>query len=201
MDAAPQGGVNAYPRAVDEPISGSARFDDLLAGIAAEAEAADVAALDADIAELERASRAETRMLDRLRGQREVSLEIVGGTFVRGLVAAAGRDVVVLAAPDGDWAVAVWGIAAALDIGGDSRDAVAASDRLGLASVARAWARQRAVVRVLRVGAGPVDGTIDTVGADHLELAEHDPGEPRRADAVRRQLVIPLGAIAAIRRR
>ncbi len=186
---------------MDQPISGAARFDDLLAGIAAEVEAADAAALDADIAEVERAARGEVRLLDRLRAQSHASLVVVGGAQVSGGVAAVGRDVVVLAADDGDWAVAVWGIAAVVELGGGSREPSSPTDRLGLGSVARAWARQRNVVRVVCVGTAPLDGTIDSVGADHLDLAEHDPGEPRRPEAVRRSVTIPLGAVAAIRRR
>lgn len=201
MHAARARGVNAYALSVDEPSSAAARFDDLLAGIAAEAEAADAAALDADIAEVERAVRAESRLLDRLRAQRMAHIEIAGGGQVSGLVAAVGRDVVVIAADDGDWAIPAWGMAAVIELPGGAREAHSPSERLGLASVARAWARQRSVVRVLRVGAGPLDGTIDAVGADHLDLAEHDPGEPRRAEAVRRQVSIPLGAVAALRRR
>lgn len=201
MHAARAPGVNAYAPAVDEPISGSARFDDLLAGLAAEAEAADAAALDADIAEVERAARAESHVLDRIRAQREVTLEIAGGPLVSGLVALVGRDVVVLVADDGDWAIPLWGIAAVVHPGERTRSAGSVSERLGLASVARSWARQRSVVRIMRVGAGSLDGTIDAVGADHLELAEHDPGEPRRPGAVRRQALIPLGAVSAIRRR
>jgi len=201
LHAARARGVNAYALSVDEPSSAAARFDDLLAGIVAEADAADAAALDADIAEVERAVRAESRLLDRLRAQRMVSIEIVSGGQVSGLVAAVGRDVVVIAADDGDWAISAWGMAAVIEMSGGAREAFSPSERLGLASVARAWARQRSVVRVLRVGAGPLDGTIDAVGADHLDLAEHDPGEPRRAEAVRRQVSIPLGAVAALRRR
>lgn len=201
MHAARAGGVNAYALAVDEPISGSARFDDLLAGILAEAEAADAASMDADIAEVERAARAESRLLDRLRGQRQVSVEVVGGGQVTGLVAAVGRDVIVLSADDGDWVIPAWALAAVIELGGGAREATSPSERLGFASVARAWARQRSVVRVLRMGAGPLDGTIDAVGADHLDLAEHDPGEPRRAEAVRRRVTVPLSAIGAIRRR
>lgn len=186
---------------MDEPISGAARFDDLLAGLAAEIAAADAAALDADIAEVERAARAESHLLDRLRAQREASLEISGGPLVSGLVALVGRDAVVLVADDGDWVIPVWGITAVIHPGARARAAASVSERLGLASIARSWARQRSIVRVLRIGAGPLDGTIDAVGADHLEIAEHDPGEPRRPDAVRRQALIPLGAVSAIRRR
>lgn len=186
---------------MDEPISGTARFDALLEGILAEAEAADVAALDADFADVERTGRAESRLLDRLRAQSRVALEVSGAGLVAGDVAAVGRDVVVLAADDGDWAIALWGITAVVDAGPGARGPGSPSERLGLAAVARAWSRQRCAVRIVRVGAVPLDGTIDAVGADYLDLAEHDPGEPRHATAVRRQATIPLGGIAAIRRR
>ena len=201
MHVARRGGVNAYAPAVDEPISSAARFDALLAGIVAEAEAADAAALDADIAEVERAARSESHLLDRLRAQREVVLEIAEGGLVTGLVAAVGRDVVVLAADDGDWAIPVWGITAVVNPVEGVEQPRTLTERLGLASVARSWARQRNVVRIMRLAGAPLDGTIDAVGADHVELAEHDPGEPRRQEAVRRQVLIPLGAISAIRRR
>ncbi|MFM1966336.1 MAG: hypothetical protein RL134_2061 [Actinomycetota bacterium] len=201
MHAARAPGVNAYAHAVDEPSSGPARFDDLLAGIAAEVAAADAAALDADIAEVERAARAEAYLLDRLRAQQRVTVEVVGGPIVSGLVALVGRDVIVLAADDGDWVIPLWGIAAVVNPVAGTSMTGSLSERLGLASVARSWARQRSVVRVLRVGGVPLDGTIDAVGADHLEIAEHDPGEPRRPEAVRRQVLIPLGAVSAIRRR
>ena len=197
----PGEGVNAYAASVDEAISGAARFDNLLAGILAEAEAADAAALDADIAEVERAVRAESRLLDRLRAQRRVALDIVGmGTLV-GDVAVVGRDVVVLAADDGDWAVPIWGIAAVIDPTPGVLVAQRPSERLGLTAIARSWARQRCSVRVVRLNAVPLDGTLDAVGADHLDLAEHDPGEPRRPESVRRLATIPLGNVAAIRRR
>ena len=197
----PGEGVNAYAASVDEAISGAARFDNLLAGILAEAEAADAAALDADIAEVERAVRAESRLLDRLRAQRRVALDIVGmGTLV-GDVAVVGRDVVVLAADDGDWAVPIWGIAAVIDPAPGVLVAQRPSERLGLTAIARSWARQRCSVRVVRLNAVPLDGTLDAVGADHLDLAEHDPGEPRRPESVRRLATIPLGNVAAIRRR
>ncbi|MGA0944274.1 MAG: hypothetical protein ACO3UW_00700 [Candidatus Nanopelagicales bacterium] len=186
---------------MDEPISSSARFDALLAGIVADVEAADAAALDADIAEVERAARAESRLLDRLRAQRDVTLEIVGGGLVTGLVAAVGRDVVVMACDDGDWAIPQWGISAVVNPVDGIEPGRSVGGKLGLASIARAWSRQRSVVRVMRIGAAPLDGTIDAVGADHLDLAEHDPGEPRHPDAVRRQVTIPLGAVSAIRRR
>lgn len=201
MHVARAGGVNAYAPHVDEPISRSARFDELLAGIEAEVEAADVASLDADIAEVERAARSEARLIDRLRAQDHAGIELADGSMLAGIVVAVGRDVVVVSCDDGDWVIPAWGITAVINPREGTQAARFASERLGLASVLRAWARQRNVVRVVRIGAAPLDGTIDAVGADHLDLAEHDPGEPRTSAAVRRQAVIPFGAIAGVRRR
>ncbi|MEK9737093.1 MAG: hypothetical protein VW362_03830 [Candidatus Nanopelagicales bacterium] len=192
---------------MDEPFSDPARFPDvaridaLLAGIVAESGAAADAADDEEIFELERAGRAGVHLLDRLATADLVRVEIAGGELVAGRVVAIGRDVVIVAEDGGDWAIPLWGITAVTTWPGTSAWAVAALDRLGILAVARSWARERDVVRVHRVGAIPLDGTIDAVGADHLELAEHDPGEPRRADAVRRIVTVPVGAIAALRRR
>ncbi len=198
---------------MDEPFRDPARFADaaridaLLAGIVAESGAANDAADDEEIFELERAGRAGRRLLDRLADAGLVRVEIAGGELIAGRVVAIGRDVVVVAEEvatgqqGGDWAIPVWGITAVTTLPGTSMWSVAALDRLGILAVARSWARERDVVRVHRVGAMPLDGTIDAVGADHLELAEHDPGEPRRADAVRRIVTVPMGAIAALRRR
>lgn len=186
---------------MDEPFSEPARFDALLAGIAAEAAAADDAADDAQIEELERAARAQRRLLDRLRGAGTARVEVAGGPLVSGVVAAVGRDVVVLADTDSDWLIPPWGIAAVVGLAATPRPATTLVEQLGITAVLRAWARERSVVRVHRLGVSALDGTIDEVGADYIDLAEHDPGEPRRASAVRRIATVPLGSIAAVRRR
>ena len=42
-------------------------------------------------------------------------------------------------------------------------------------------------------------GTIDRAGADHLDIALHEPGTPRRASEVSGHRVVPFGAVAWIR--
>jgi hypothetical protein len=42
--------------------------------------------------------------------------------------------------------------------------------------------------------------TLDRVGADHVEVALHAPGEARRSSDVRRVEVILLAALATVRR-
>lgn len=68
-------------------------------------------------------------------------------------------------------------------------------ERMTFGFVLRDLARRRIPVRIAQVGGGVLHGTIDRAGADHLDLAIHDPGEPRRADAVRAFRVIPFDGV------
>jgi hypothetical protein len=60
-------------------------------------------------------------------------------------------------------------------------------------------ARDRAGVSVVLRDASTLSGTLDRVGADHVDVAEHAPGEARRAAAVRQVRVVPLMALALLR--
>lgn len=71
-------------------------------------------------------------------------------------------------------------------------------ERMTLGFMLRDLARRRIPVRVLTVDGTDLHGTVDRAGADHLDLALHDPDEPRRASAVRGFRIIPLGAIASV---
>ena len=73
--------------------------------------------------------------------------------------------------------------------------------RFTLGAALRGISRDRAVVDLVDVEGQVLTGTIDAVGADHLDLAEHAPDEPRRARHVVRTHVIPLAALGAVRRR
>lgn len=69
--------------------------------------------------------------------------------------------------------------------------------RLGLAFLLRDLCRRRVTVTV-RTRAGEATGTIDRVARDHLDLAEHDPDEPRRARAVTQVRVIPSDQVLVV---
>jgi hypothetical protein len=80
--------------------------------------------------------------------------------------------------------------------------------RFDLRLALRGIARDRSPVALTlsgRAAAGPDDagteltGTIDRIGADFLELAQHAPWEPRRATDVRAVALIPLGAVVMVR--
>ncbi|MBM3689498.1 MAG: hypothetical protein FJW80_07575 [Actinobacteria bacterium] len=190
---------------MEEPRTGDERSLDpvetLLSGLQDQADAMDAVYDDSAAEDLARAERAEVPLLDRLRAANAVVIEVAGHGPIEGVVAEVGRDVVVIDASDGTWAIVLGGISAVTGLAEVAERATAVSGRLGLACVARSWSRERAVVRIHRWASAPLDGTIDRVGADHVDLAEHDPGVPRRGEQVRRSVVVPLAAISALRRR
>lgn len=72
------------------------------------------------------------------------------------------------------------------------------SARLGLTFVLRDLCRRRAGIE-LSTRVGSVTGTIDRVARDHLDVAEHEAGVPRRDSAVRRIRLVPFDAIVRVR--
>jgi hypothetical protein len=71
-------------------------------------------------------------------------------------------------------------------------------DRLGLAFALRDLARRRSAVSVTTCS-GMLHGTIDRVARDHLDLALHDPGVPRRPGNVRGVRIVPMAALVMVR--
>lgn len=79
-----------------------------------------------------------------------------------------------------------------------SEPPTALSARLGIAFVLRDLCRRRAAVE-LQVGGERLHGTIDRVARDHLDLAEHAVGEPRRTAAVIRIRIVAFAALDLVR--
>jgi hypothetical protein len=63
----------------------------------------------------------------------------------------------------------------------------------------RGLARDRSAVQVVLDDGGVLTGTLDRVGADHVELAEHPADVPRRAEAVQAVTAVVVAAIAVVR--
>lgn len=72
-------------------------------------------------------------------------------------------------------------------------------ERMTFGFVLRDLARRRVPVRIALRAGGEVHGTIDRAGADHLDLAVHDAGEVRRAEAVRGFRIVPFSALLWLR--
>lgn len=177
------------------------RWELLFADLEAYAEAAERAAFDADVADRGRAERAVLTLADRLRGHLggELAFRLLTGDRVRGLLVDVGGDWVLL--DDGGSVVLPLGAVAGVD--GLSRSAspatgvLARTVRIGV--VLRRLARDRVPVRLTLLDGTALTGTVDRVGADHLDLAQHPTDEARRAGSVRGVVVLRLGAVAQVR--
>lgn len=176
------------------------RWETLFADLEAQLTAAERAEADAEVAELTRGQWARTALADRLRASAGQPLRLVlaGGERVAGSCADIAPEWLTLAGEAGPVLVPLHAVAWVDGLGRSvAPPAGQVLRRLGLGAALRALARDRAGVRVLTSG-GTVTGTIDRVGADHLDLAEHAPGEPRRASAVRGVLTVPFAALRAV---
>jgi hypothetical protein len=71
------------------------------------------------------------------------------------------------------------------------------AERIGLAFVLRDLSRRRIAVEAESLD-GRHHGTIDRVGLDHLDLALHDAGTPRRDRDVRGYRIVPFTRLVAI---
>jgi hypothetical protein len=185
-------------------------FDDLEGQLASEWEA-ERAALETE-AERLRLSRVALRerlalLEDRDRNAALPSFEIVDGTVLSAEVTGVGADWVAL---EGARSVALLLPFTAItaigmphaDVLRSARPAAARSslaDRMTFGFVVRDMVRRRVAVTVHLTHGRMLTGTIDRAGADHLDLALHEPGSPRRASEVTGYRLVPFTAVAWIR--
>ena len=177
------------------------RWELLFADLEALAEATERMAFDADVADRGRAERAALALADRLRGHLEnvLTFRLLTGDRVRGRLVDIGADWALL--DDGGSVVlplaAVTGVEGLSRLASTTTEALARTVRVGV--VLRRLSRDRAPVRLALLDGATLTGTIDRVGADHLDLAQHAVDEPRRAGSVRGVLVVRLAALALVR--
>lgn len=182
------------------------RWEQLAGDLVAQAKAWEAAERAGEVAERQRIETGRLRVLDRLRAAEGAALSIrcLGGLQLRGRLARAVSDAIVLAEDGGrETLIALAGVLSISGLGRLSADPDTMSvveSRIGIRQLARAVVRDRSVVRAHVLDGAVYDGTIDRVGADFLELAIHPAGEPRRPAAVRETALIPFGALVAIRR-
>lgn len=88
-------------------------------------------------------------------------------------------------------------VRSARPVSGTSRPSLA--ERMTLGFVLRDLARRRLPVTAHLVGGRALTGTIDRAGADHLDIALHEAGSPRRANEITGFRLVPLAALAWVR--
>ena len=181
------------------------RWDELFRDLEGQLDAAEGAELAAEVADRTRREVAELRLLDRLAPAEghEVRLQVAGAGSVRGRLDQVGAEWLLVSEAAGRQAlVPVGAVLAVAGLGVLSRAPGQESPvlaRLGLGSALRAIARDRLQVSVALRDSSALTGTVDRVGADFLEIAEHGPGEPRRRGEVSGMRAVPFGAIAVVR--
>jgi molybdopterin-binding protein len=182
------------------------RWDALFDDLEAQAAVLDQAERAAEVEDRTRGEVGTLGLRDRARAAvgTELRLQLVGGAGVRGVIARVGPDWLLL--DEGDGREAVVATAQIVSVRGLGRySAVPGSagiveSRVGLRHALRGIARDRSTVRVQLVDGSTVDATIDRIGADFVEVATHPAGEPRRRVDVREIELLPIAAIASVRR-
>ena len=181
------------------------RWEQLFADL--EARFADQGAVEEQVEDASRARAEYGRLLlvDRVRGSlgQPVSLRCRGAGELAGRLVDVGVDWLLLVDEQGrEVLVAGAAVTAVAGLGavtaGDPLDGEVAR-RLDLRRALRGLARDRATVSCLLEDGGALSGTVDRVGADFLELAEHPLDQPRRRGAVTAVLAVPLSAVVAVR--
>jgi hypothetical protein len=174
-------------------------FDDLEAefeaGLRREAEQETTAAVRAELG--------STVLWEQL--ARRVDSQVVafaGTRTFRGRVAASYPEFLVLRAADGAEHLIRYGPASSFALPAEPPalrpTPGPAVRRYQFALALRELARRREPVKVALVDGTGVDGTIEAVGSDYLEVAEHDLGEVRRRAAVRARRFLAFAAIVTV---
>ncbi len=192
-------------------------FDDLEAQIEADASRE----LASEVADRTRRERAQLALADRFTALLDgapVEVRVAGVGAVRGVVSGAGPQWVLLdqraagvpgqrglggggaAGADRPVLVAMTAVRAVVGLAG-ARTSGAVAKGFGIGAALRAVSRDRAVVDVVDVDGSVVTGTLDVVGQDLVEVAEHPADLPRRVENVVRVVAVPFTALAVVRRR
>jgi hypothetical protein len=182
------------------------RWDELFADLEAQADALELAERATEVSERARIEFASIAMLERLRAGigGPLRVQLLGGLNVAGTLVRAGSDWLLCQEGPGREALiatsavrAVHGLGRLSAVPGSGGPVLA---RLTLRSALRGIARDRSGVRLHLVDGEVLDATIDRVGADFIEAARHPASEARRRGEVREVVLMPMAALAAVRR-
>ena len=174
-------------------------FDDLEGQLAA----ADAQELAGEVADRSRREAALVPLVDRLAASTgcELALQVRGVGLLRGRLLDTGPDWLLMDERGVELLVPVAAVLGVTGAGAATAagDGSAVRAGLDLRWALRGLARSRTGVLLTLVDGSAVSGTLDRVGADHVDVAEHGRGEARRAAAVRQVRLVPLPVIAVVR--
>lgn len=178
------------------------RWQDLFADLEAQLLAEQRRELHAEVADRTRRERAEVTVLDRAAKSVGSPVTVVTGAgAVRGVLDDLGKDWLLVHEQGRHAALLpMSAVTALVGLTPRSDDDRGMGRRFGVGVALRAIARDRAPVAIHDIAGGLATGTIDKVGADHLDLAEHPADSVRRAAAVTGHRVVPFAAIGIVRR-
>jgi hypothetical protein len=182
------------------------RWQQLFADLTAQFDEAEAAAELAESASRARAEVGGVPLSARVAGSAgaDVRVRCRGAGQLAGLLADTGPDWLLLVDERG--AESVIAARAVTSVTGLVRRTVLEEEegplrvQFDLRLVLRAVARDRSTVVVTTDDGVVLTGTIDRVGLDFVEMAEHPVGEPRRAAAVRAVHAVALAAVAVVTR-
>jgi hypothetical protein len=183
------------------------RWDRLFADLETQLEAAGYGELDAQVAEQTRRELAATSLEGRLRaaGGRVIELFVVGIGTITGEARRVGCGWLLLEVPGSAPAlIATRFVSGVRDLPVAAREvprAGASGEEAELTHVLRVLTRDRTATAVVLADGTVLTGTIDRVGTDYVDLAEHALDEPRRATAIRGTRTLPLSVVAGFRPR
>lgn len=180
------------------------RWDELFADLEAQVAAVEAAERSGEIAERTRLAVGELTLCDRLRGAigQRIRFSLAANEVADGRLEQVGVDWALLVEPSRRQALValhqVTTVAGLRAVTGRP-DTSRVGPRLDLRRCLRQLARDRAGARVTLLDGVVSSGTIDRVGADFIELADHPQGEARRARSVHAVVGIPIRAVSVVR--
>lgn len=177
------------------------RWERLFSDLETQWQAEERRELDVEVADRTRRARAEVGLFDRLCAHVGGSVTVVLATGQRldGRLHDVGTGWLLLEGTSGHPHLVPLGAVMAVTGPGAATDPGATARRFGLGYALRGLSRDRTVVAVTDASGRTVTGTVDAVGSDVLDLAEHAADEVRREGNVRSRRLIPFTAIVCVR--
>lgn len=178
------------------------RWDRLFDDLEAQLVAQEILERDSEVADRTRRERALVALQERLLAHvgHRIVLVCGAGEVVEGALQEVGSDWALVEAPPGVVLAHLPAFRSVTGLGARAQSATAVARAFGVGMALRAICRDRAAVTLVDVTGACVTGTVDAVGRDFVELAEHPLDVPRRSENVSGVRVIPLTAVAVLRR-